>query len=168
MSVVYDDLHRRAARYLRGERPGHTLEPAALVHEAYLRLLEQERVGWQNRAHFFAAASETMRHVLVDHARGRAAKKRGGDRTRVTLEDSLFGSAGRNIDLLALDEALTELARHGPQQAQMVVLRFFGGLSIEDTACALDISPATVKRDWSLAKAWLHRRMKRVEARPKR
>ena len=160
MSAVYGDLHRRAAVYLRRERPGHTLDPAGLVHEAYLRLLEQEGVGWQNRAHFFASVSETMRHVLVDHARRRGAKKRGGDRTRVTLEDSLIGAEGRGVDLLALDEALTELARHGSQQARIVVLRFFGGLSIEETAEALDISPATVKRDWNLAKAWLHRRMK--------
>ncbi len=163
LSTVYDDLHRRAAVYLHRERPGHTLEPAALVHEAYLRFVEQEGVTWQNRAHFFAAASETMRHVLVDHARGRGAKKRGGDLTRVTFEDSLIGAEARAVDMLALDQALTDLSRHGSQQAQIVVLRFFGGLSIEETAEALGISPATVKRDWALAKAWLRRRMKRPE-----
>lgn len=160
MALVYEDLRRRAAGYLRRERGGHTLQPTALVHEAYLRLVEQDRVVWQNRAHFLAVAASMMRRVLVDHGRRQKAWKRGGAGTRVTLDDSFSRVAPRGIDLLALDEALTELAALDEQQERIVELRAFGGLSVEETAEALGISPATVKRHWSFALAWLQRRLR--------
>jgi RNA polymerase sigma factor (TIGR02999 family) len=157
--LVYQELHRRASRQLRQERQDHTLEPGALVNEAYLRLVDQTRVAWQDRSHFFAVASEMMRRVLVDHARGRSAQKRGGNRQKVALDDALAWCEQQDVDVVALDEALTELAALDSRQARIVDLRFFGGLSIEETAEALGLSPATVKRDWRLARAWLKRRM---------
>jgi RNA polymerase sigma factor (TIGR02999 family) len=160
MALVYDDLRRRAAAYLRRERGGHTLQPTALVHEAYLRLLEQDRVVWQNRAHFLAIAASMMRRVLVDHGRRQKARKRGGSGTRVTLDEGFSPVAPRGLDLLALDEALVELAALDEQQARIVELRAFGGLSVEETAEAIGISPATVKRHWAFALAWLQRRLR--------
>ena len=159
LPLVYDELRRLARRYLQQERPGHTLQSTALVHEAYLRLVDQN-VSWQNRAHFFGIAAQMMRRILVDHARSRSAAKRGDGACRVTLDEGLVALAERDLDLVALDAALTNLAKIDPQQAKIVELRFFAGLSIEDTSEALHISPATVKRDWAMAKAWLHREMK--------
>jgi RNA polymerase sigma factor (TIGR02999 family) len=159
MAVLYDDLRRRAAGYLRRERAGHTLQPTALVHEAYLRLVEQDRVVWQNRAHFMAIAASMMRRVLADHGRRQKANKRGGAGTRVTFEEAFSPVAPRGLDLLALDEALTDLATLDEQQARIVELRAFGGLGVEETAEVLGISPATVKRHWAFALAWLQRRL---------
>jgi RNA polymerase sigma factor (TIGR02999 family) len=159
LPLVYDELRRLARRYLQQERPGHTLQSTALVHEAYLRLVDQN-VSWQNRAHFFGIAAQMMRRILVDHARSRSAAKRGDGACRVTLDEGLVALAERDLDLVALDAALSNLAKIDPQQAKIVELRFFAGLSIEDTSEALHISPATVKRDWAMAKAWLHREMK--------
>jgi RNA polymerase sigma factor (TIGR02999 family) len=160
MEAVYDDLRRKAAGILRHESPGHTLQPTALVNEAYLRLVDQKRVAWQNRAHFLAVAARMMRRVLIDYARRRRAAKRGGEMTRVTLDDFLAPSGSRQLDLLVLDEALAELAALDARQGQIVELRAFGGLSVEETAEVLGISPATVKRDWSFAQAWLQRRLR--------
>lgn len=157
MPAIYDELRRQAARYLRQERPGHTLQTTALIHEAYLRLVDQKNVQWQNRTHFFAIAAQLMRRILVDHARQRQAAKRGGDALRVTLNESMALSEEPDVNLVALDEALNRLAEIDPQQARVVELRFFSGLSIEETAEALGISPRTVKRDWNVAKAWLRR-----------
>ncbi len=155
--LVYDELRRLAGRYLRRERPDHTLQSTDLVHEAYLRLIDQRSVRWQNRAHFFAIAAQLIRRILVDHARSRHALKRGAAPLRLTLDEALASSQGHDLDLVALDEALQNLARLDTQQSRIVELRFFGGLSIEETAEALRISPATVKRDWTTAKAWLYR-----------
>ena len=160
MALVYDDLRRKAAAYLRRERGGHTLQPTALVHEAYLRLLAQDRVAWQNRAHFLAIAASMMRRVLVDHGRRQKAKKRGGPAARVTLEDGLAPSMPRELDLLALDEALDALAALDEQKARIVELRAFGGLEVEEAAAVLGISPATVKRHWAFALAWLQQRLR--------
>jgi len=158
-SHVYADLRKRAARYLRRERPDHTLQPADLVHEAYLRLTEQERVAWQNRSQFFGIASQMMRRILVDRARAHLAAKRSGQYLSVALEDAVAQSAPRSCDVLALDRALTELGTLDPRQARLVELRYFGGLSLEETATLLGISPTTVKREWRIAKAWLYRRL---------
>ena len=155
--VVYDELRRQASRYLRGERPGHTLQTTGLVNEAYLRLVDQRNVRWQNRAHFFGIAAQLMRRILVDHARAKHREKRGGADLRVSLDDAMMMTKGRDIDLVTLDEALDRLAKIDPQQSRVVELRFFGGLNVEETAEVLGISPATVKRDWSVAKAWLYR-----------
>lgn len=160
LALVYDELRRIARQYLRKERADHTLQPTALVHEAYLKLVDLSEVSWQNRAHFFAVASNVMRHILVDHARARATDKRGGEAQRIALEDAENLSDDADIDLLALDEALKQLATFDEQQSRIVELRFFGGLTIEETAHVLEISPATVKREWTLAKAWLFRRIK--------
>jgi RNA polymerase sigma factor (TIGR02999 family) len=159
VQALYAELRRKAAALLRRERPGHTLQPTALVHETYLRLIDQKRVVWQNRAHFLALAAEMMRRLLVDHARNRRALKRGGSRTRVTLDESLASSGPRSLDLIALDDALNELAGLDARQSRVVELRAFGGLSVEETAQVLDISPATVKRYWSFSRAWLAHRM---------
>ncbi|MCI0364396.1 MAG: sigma-70 family RNA polymerase sigma factor [Phycisphaerales bacterium] len=153
--VVYSELRTLAARELRGERAGHTLQATALVHEAYMRLVDQHNVRWQNRAQFFGVASQMMRRILVDHARARCAGKRAGGHNRIPLDEALAYASERALDLIALDEALTRLTTIDPQQGRIVEMRFFGGLSIEETAQALDISVATVKRDWTLAKAWL-------------
>jgi RNA polymerase sigma factor (TIGR02999 family) len=157
--IVYGELRLRAARYLRRERPGHTLQTTALIHEAYLRLVEQRQVRWQNRAHFFAIAAQLMRRILVDHARQRDAAKRGGPDLRLTLDEAMAVSDERDVNLMALDEALTRLAEIDSRQSRVVELRYFSGLSIEETAEVLEVSPATVKLDWSMAKAWLRREM---------
>ena len=158
MPLVYDELRRLARSYLQRERSEHTLQSTALVHEAYLRLVDQN-VGWQNRAHFFGIAAQMMRRVLVDHARSRNSAKRGDGVCRVTLDEDIMGAGQRDVDIMALDHALSDLAKFDSQQSRIVELRFFAGLSIEDTSEVLNISPATVKRDWAMAKAWLHREM---------
>ena len=160
MPIVYEELRRQAARYLRHERDGHTLQTTALVHEAYVRLIDQAGVRWQNRAHFYAIAAEMMRRILVDHARKRNAAKRGGDALRVTLDEALQSSGPKDLDLIAVDEALTKLAALDQQQARVVELRFFGGLNVDETAEVLGISERTVKRDWSVAKAWIRRELR--------
>jgi len=159
MPIVYDELRRLAAGYLRGERPGHTLQPTALVHEAYLRLVRQDRVEWQNRAHFFGIAASMMRRVLVDHARRRQAEKRDAGGFRLTLQLGEAFEAARDPELLELDQALGRLERLDADQARVVELRFFGGLTVEETAVVLGISTATVKREWRTAKAFLRREM---------
>jgi RNA polymerase sigma factor (TIGR02999 family) len=161
--IVYDELRRQASRYLRQERPGHTLQTTALIHEAYLRLVDQKSVQWQNRAQFFGIAAQLMRRILVDHARTRHRAKRGGSAVRVSLSDATAVTKDANLDLVELDQALNRLAEIDPQQGKIVELRFFSGLNVEETAAALNISPATVKRDWSVAKAWLHREIHRDE-----
>lgn len=156
LALVYEELHHMAHRFLRGERPGHTLQATALVHEAYLRLVDQRRVDWRSRNHFFAISARTMRRILVDHARGRHRAKRGGGLERVDLGDVVLG-VERPDDVVALDEALTALAGIDPPKAAVVELRFFGGFSVEETAEILGISTATVGRAWRLARAWLFR-----------
>jgi RNA polymerase sigma factor (TIGR02999 family) len=162
--VVYDELRQQARRYLRRERPGHTLQTTGLVHEAYLRLVDQRRAAWQNRDQFFGVAAQIMRRVLIDHARGKRAAKRGGSGIQVTLEDETAPAAERGLDLLELDEALTRLAALDPQLAKIVELRYFTGLGIEEAAQVLGISPATVKRDWAVARAWLRRELAHDDA----
>lgn len=161
--LVYDELRRLARRYLRRERPDHTLQSAALVNEAYLRLIRQDQPQWQNRAHFFGVAAQLMRHILVDHARNRAAAKRGAGAPRLTLDPDVALPQARDVDLVALDDALNQLAALDPQQSRLVELRFFGGLSIEETSVVLGVSPATVKREWATARAWLQREMRNKE-----
>lgn len=156
MPMVYADLRRVAAGYMRREGAGHALQPTALVHEAYVRLIDQKQVKWRNRAHFFGVAAGLMRRILVDHARRRRAEKRGGDLERVTLTgDEVATDTHKEIDVLALDEALERLAEFDPQQERIVELRYFGGLTIEETAEVVGISAATVVREWTIAKAWL-------------
>ena len=157
--LVYAELRRLAAHYLRGERPDHTLQPTALVNEAYLQLIDQKANRWQNRAHFIGVAAQLMRRILVDHARAHRANKRGGQDVKVPLDEALVVSQQRSEELLALDEALQRLAAEDPQQGRIVELRFFGGLSVEETAEVMGISTATVKRDWSVARAWLYREL---------
>ena len=159
MPLVYDELRRLAARYMRRERPGQTLQATALVHDVYLRLLQDSKLSWQNRAHFFGIAARSMRQILVERARTRGAAKRGGSRVRVTLDPGLVAAQEQSFDLEALDEALTRLHAFDPELARVVEVRFFGGLSIEETAEAIGLSPATVKRRWTLAKAWLAREL---------
>ena len=159
LPLVYQELRRLAASYLRRERPGQTLQPTALVNEAYLRLLKDRPDRWQNRAHFCAIAAHSMRQILIERARARSAGKRGGARVRVTLDEALAAGGERAIDLVALDEALERLAALDPEQARLIELRFFGGLTIEETAEAMAISPATVKRHWTIARAWLAREL---------
>ena len=156
---VYPELRRLARSYLRRERPGQTLQSTELVHEAYLRLIDQRNVTWRNRAHFFGIAAHVMRRILVDHARSRQASKRGAGISLLTLDEAVAGSGSRNLNRVAVDEALENLARIDPQQSQIVELRFFAGLSIDEAAEVLKVSPATVKRDWVMAKAWLYREM---------
>ena len=160
LSRVYEELRRLARRHLRGERPDHSLQSAALVNEAYLRLIRQDQPQWQNRAHFFGVAAQLMRHILVDHARNRAAAKRGAGAPRLTLDPEIALPQVRDVDLVVLDDALNQLAALDAQQSRVVELRFFGGLSIEETSIVLGISPATVKREWATARAWLRREMK--------
>lgn len=157
--MVYDELRRQAAGYLRRERSGHTLQTTALIHEAYLRLINQQNIDWQNRAHFYAIAARLMRQILVDHARKRQATKRGGSGLKIPLEEAMVISSGRDVDLVALDEALTRLAALDPQQSRIVELRYFSGLSVEETAEALGVSSRTVRRDWNVAKAWLRQQI---------
>ena len=156
---VYQELRRLAAHYVRGERADLTLQATALVHEAYVRLLKEANTSWENRAHFSAIAANAMRQVLVEQARAHGALKRGGDRLRVTLVDDLAVHPAADPDVEALDEALTALAALEPRQARLVELRYFGGLTIEEAAAALDVAPATAKRDWAVARAWLRRRL---------
>jgi RNA polymerase sigma factor (TIGR02999 family) len=160
--LVYDELRRLAKHYLGQEGRGHTLQTTALVNEAYLRLIDASQVRWQNRAHFFAVSAQLMRRVLVDFARSHQQLKRGGDAHRVPLDEALMMSEERGADLVALDEALSALSAIDGRQSQVVELRFFGGLSVEETAEVLKISPTTVRRDWTLARAWLHRELSKA------
>lgn len=155
--LVYEELRRLAHSYMNRERKGHTLQTTALVNEAYLRLFNREEIHWQNRAHFFAIAAQLMRRILVDHARGRTSQKRGGKAQMVSLDEAAIISQERASEVIALDEALKGLALIDPQQSRIVELRFFGGLSVDETAEVLSLSPATIKREWSSAKLWLHR-----------
>jgi RNA polymerase sigma factor (TIGR02999 family) len=157
--VVYEELRRLARHYMSGERTGHTLQTTALVHEAYARLVDTPNVRWRDRAHFFAVCAQLMRRVLVDCSRSRGYLKRGGDLHRVPINDDVAISGGRGQDLLAIDQALTALASIDPRKSQVVELRFFGGMSVQETAEALKISPETVQRDWKLAKVWLLREL---------
>jgi RNA polymerase sigma-70 factor, ECF subfamily len=159
LPIVYQELRRLAASYLRRERSGQTLQPTALVHEAYLRLMKDKPDRWQNRAHFCAIAAHSMRQILIERARARGTLKRGGAQPRVTFDEALVAGGQRSFDLLALDEALERLAAFDPEQARLVELRFFGGLTVDETAEAMSISPATVKRHWSVARAWLAREL---------
>ncbi len=159
MPLVYDELRRLARSYLRRERPDHTLQATALVHEAYLRLIDQHSVTWQNRAHFFGIASQMMRRILVNHALARRTAKRGLSVETLSLDEAAGAGTQRGIDLIALDDALKELEALDPRQTRIVELRFFGGLSIEETAEVLSLSAATVKREWSTARLWLRRRI---------
>jgi RNA polymerase sigma factor (TIGR02999 family) len=161
LPLVYDELRRLAASYLRRERGNHTLQPTALVHEAYLRLADQRDVEWQNRSHFFGVAAHLMRLILVDHARARSADKRGGDAVRIPLDDVVQAAEEHDTDILALDEALSTLALRDAQQVRVVELRYFGGLNVEETAEILGVSSATVKRDWAVARMWLRRELTR-------
>jgi RNA polymerase sigma factor (TIGR02999 family) len=163
MPLVYEELRRLARHYLKQERPDHTLQSTALVHEAYVRLLGQNPPEWKSRAHFFGVAAKLMRQILVDHARGHRAAKRGGNSLKLTLNDGLVGRKGKDLNLLALDDALNNLAKLSPQQCHIVELRFFSGLTIEDTSEVLGISTATVKRNWTTARAWLFREMNQSE-----
>jgi RNA polymerase sigma factor (TIGR02999 family) len=158
--LVYKELHRLAHRYMARERPGHTLQTTALVNEAYLRLVDAGKVNFQNRAHFFAVSAQLMRRILVEFARRHGSQKRGGEVQRVSLEESLVVYGERGADLVALDDALQALAALDPRRSRVVELRFFGGLSVEETAAVLRVSPETVLHDWKLAKAWLLRAMK--------
>jgi len=159
MPLVYDELHRLAQRYLRRERSDHTLQSTALVHEAYLKMVDQKNVRWQNRAHFFGVAAQSIRHILVDHARSHLAAKCGAGAAKLSLDEAIGVPEKKEVDLLALDQALEGLAALDPQQGRIVELRFFGGLSIEETSEVLHISTATVKRDWVMAKAWLYQNL---------
>jgi RNA polymerase sigma factor (TIGR02999 family) len=161
LTLLYGDLKRRARRQLRGERRGHTLQPTALVHEAYLRLIRQTEVSWQNRAQFLGLAAVMMRRVLVDHARNRQAEKRGGAAVRVPLEAEVASAPPPEAEFGDLEKALEELAQQDPRQARLLELRVFGGLSYEDAAEVLGVSPATARRDWRIARAWLFRRLSR-------
>jgi len=155
--LVYEELRRLAHQYMSHERPGHTLQTSGLINEAYLRLADQKNIKWQGRAHFFGIAARLMRQVLVDYARRRHYAKRGGNAHRVSLDEAMIVSKERAADVMALDDALKSLAEFDPRQSQIVELRFFGGLSIEETAEVLKVSPGTVMRDWTLAKAWLRK-----------
>jgi|SRR6185503_5025930 len=157
--LVYEELRRLAHHYMGRERPGHTLQTTALVNEAYVRLIDWKNVHWQNRAHFFAVSAQLMRRILVDFARSRGYAKRGGGALAVTLDEATLVSRDKGTDIVALDEALLSLTELDARQSRVVELRFFGGLSIEETAEVLKVSPGTVRRDWSLARAWLHREL---------
>jgi RNA polymerase sigma factor (TIGR02999 family) len=160
MPLVYNELRAVARRYLAQERPGHTLQSTALVNEAYMKLIGQRDVQWQNRAHFFGVAAQLMRRLLVDHARRRKRTKRGSGGTRITLVEGLASVEPVDIDAIALDDALTSLEQLDPRKGRLVELRFFGGLTVEETAEVMGTSAGTVKREWQFAKAWLYRRMK--------
>jgi len=162
LPLVYDELHRQAARFLRKERQGHTLQTTALINEAYLKLIDQRNVNWQSRAHFYAIAAQAMRRILVDYAKTARRKKRGGDDIKLPLEEAMMVAAEeKTVDLIALDEALNKLAERDVQQARIVELRYFSGLSLEETAEALHISRATVASDWNVAKVWLYRELRK-------
>jgi RNA polymerase sigma factor (TIGR02999 family) len=162
--LVYNELRQLAARQLRHERPGHTLQSTALVHEAYLKLIDQHRVQWHDREHFFAVASQMIRRILVNYARVRNSSKRGGGKTALSFDDSIALPGRKDMDLVALDDALASLSQIDPQQERIIELRFFGGVSIEGTAKVLGISPSTVNRNWNLARAWLYRELTRSAA----
>ena len=157
MPVVYQELHRMAHHYMRKERAGHTLQTTALVNEAYLRLADYKRMRWQSRAHFFAVAAQVMRRILVEQARSKKFEKRGGGAQKISLDETAIVSAERSAEVIAVDEALTDLESWDPRKGRIVELRFFGGLSIEETAEVLKVSPTTVQREWRSAKAWLYR-----------
>lgn len=159
MSLVYQDLRKLAAWHLRAERPGHTLQPTALVHEVYLKISKGQQIDWQNKAHFFALAAQIMRRVLVDYARTREREKRGGGQVVLQLDEAQRLGSSSQPELLALDEALTALAAKDPRKSQIVELRYFGGLDIDETARMLGVSSTTVRREWTMAKAWLRREM---------
>lgn len=159
MSAVYDELHRLARRYMRRESPGHTLQTSALVNEAFLKLVDQRNVHWQNRAHFFGIAAQMMRRILVDYARTRTSEKRGAGTPALSLDEGLIVSDERSAEVVAVHEALEQLSQIDPRKEQIVELRFFAGLSVDETAEVLGVSPGTVMRDWTLAKAWLRREM---------
>ena len=159
MPLVYDELRRLARGYLQRERADHTLQATGLVHEAYLRLVDQKTTTWQNRAHFFGVAAQLMRRILVDHARRHRTEKRGGEWTKVEFDEALAPSATRGLDVIALDDALQDLAKLNPQHSQIVELRFFGGMTTEELAEVLDVSPRTVQREWRMARAWLRRQI---------
>ncbi|MCA1626367.1 MAG: sigma-70 family RNA polymerase sigma factor [Acidobacteria bacterium] len=162
LKLVYDELRKQAHRYLQKERAGHTLQTTALVHEAYLKLVEQKSVVWESRSHFFAVAATMMRRILIDYAKTKHRVRRGGRRSDVPLEEALtIGVSGTDFDLLALDEALNRLAEREAHLAKIVELRFFSGLDVTETAEVLSVSESTVKRDWAMAKAWLHRELTR-------
>jgi len=163
MPLVYTELHRLAHRHIKKERPGHTLQTSALVNEAFVRLVDQRDVNWQSRAHFFGIAAQMMRRILVDYARSRGYAKRGGNAQRVSLNEEMMITLQRSADVISVDEALTELATIDERKSRVVELKFFGGLSIEETAEVLGVSPGTVMRDWTLAKAWLRRAMSKSE-----
>ena len=160
VGVVYQELRRRAAGRLRAERANHTLQPTALVHEVYLRLINQREIVWQNRAQFLGIASEMMRRILVDHARGHRMAKRSGRCVKVTIDEAVAGADPRDIDLLNLDEAMRRLAEFDPRKSRIAELRYFGGLTLEEIGHVLDVSVATVERDWHAARAWLYVQMK--------
>ena len=164
MSVVYEELHRLARRYMRNESPGHTLQTSALVNEAFIRRVDQKNVPWQNRSHFFGIAAQMMRRILVDYARSRNFAKRGGGAVKLSLEEGLIVSDERSEQVVAVHEALEGLAKIDPRQAQIVELKFFGGLSNEETAEVLAVSPGTVARDWTMAKAWLRREISKSDS----
>jgi len=164
LPLVHQELRRLARRYMFGERPGHTLQTTALVNEAYLRLVNSRQVNWQNRAHFFAISAQLMRRILVDYARTRGSQKRGGGVPKVTLDEELMAPQEKGHDLVALDDALKALAHIDPRKCKVIELRFFGGLSVDETAEVLKISPDTILRDWRLAKAWLAREMRKTGA----
>ena len=157
VAAVYPELRAIAASHLRRERPGHTLQPTALVNEVYMRLVDQRHVTWQNRAHFFSIAASLMRRILVDHARAKRAEKRAGSHTRVTFDDARVPAAERDVDLVALDDALSDLAVKDPELARLVELRYFAGLTTKETAEVLGVSTSTVEREWVAARAWLYR-----------
>ena len=159
MPLVYEELRQLARGYLQRERGDHTLQATGLVHEAYLRLVDQKTTTWQNRAHFFGVAAQLMRRILVDHARRHRTEKRGGEWTKVEFDEALAPSASRTLDVIALDDALHDLAKLNPQHSQIVELRFFGGMTIEEVAEVLDVSPRTVQREWRMARAWLRRQI---------
>jgi RNA polymerase sigma factor (TIGR02999 family) len=160
MPFVYDELHRQATIFLRRERPDHTLQTTALINEAYLKLIDQREVNWESRTHFFAIAAQAMRRILVDYAKTKHRAKRGGGNIQITLdENALITPNDKSIDLIALDEALNRLATKDEQQARLVELRYFSGLSLEETAKVLEVSRTTAARDWAMAKAWLHREL---------
>lgn len=163
LPLVYDELHRQAASFLRRERSDHTLQATALINETYLKLIDQRNVNWENRTHFYAIAASLMRRILVDHARSKNREKRGGDAIKLTLNEEVLNSKSdeKSIDLMALDEALTRLEKLDEQQAKIVELRYFSGLTLEETAEALQVSRTTVAADWAMAKAWLHRELTR-------
>ncbi len=166
LPLVYQELKRLASRYLRRERSNHTLQSTALVHEAFLRLIDQDRIQWQNRAHFFGVAAQMIRRILVDYARAQKSAKRGAGAPRLSLDEALAAGASPDLDLVALDEALGKLAAIDPEQERIVELRYFAGLSIEETAEVVGISPATVKREWAMAKAWLYQNLAAPGAAP--